>query len=43
MVEVSAGISHRHSIVVAQPPLGVSPEGRPEVFGQKLKTDAPWK
>jgi len=43
MVEISAGISHRHSIMVAQPSRGVSPEDHPEVCAQKLKTPAPWK
>jgi len=37
MVEVSAGISHRHSNMVAEPSHGVSPEDHPEVCGQKVE------
>jgi hypothetical protein len=37
MVEVSAGISHRHSTLVAHPSRGVSLEDHPEAFEQKAE------
>ena len=37
MAEVSGGVSHRHSTLVAHPSRGVSSDDHPEAFEQKAE------